>query len=118
MTMDERARAKLDKDPRDEEAAKQRERDRNREEGRKKKRVDMDEAKLAKDEVMIEEQCPGVMQNFALWQPSDGCAMRNRLHYASGALRTALIDKSVSGRTRPLPQLVHAVKVAYGFRFR
>ena len=118
MTMDERARAKLDKDPRDEEAAKQRERDRNREEGRKKKCVDMDEAELAKDEAMIEEQCPGVMQNFALWQGSNGHAMKNRLHYSSGALRTALTDKNVSDYTRPLPQLVHAVKVAYGFRFR
>ena len=78
----------------------------------------MDEAKLAKDEVMIEEQCPGVMQNFKLWQASDGCAMRNRLHYSSGALRTALTDKHVPDYTRPLPQLVHAVKVAYGFRFR
>jgi len=118
MTMDERARAKLAKDPRDKEAAKQRERDRNREEGRKKKCVDMDQAKLAKDEAMIEEQCPGVMQNFALWKVSDGSAMRNRLHYSSGALRTALTDKKVSDYTRPLPQLVHAVKVAYGFRFR
>ena len=74
--------------------------------------------KLAKDEAMIEEQRPGVMQNFALWQGSDGHAMKNRLHYSSGALRTALTDKNVSDYTRPLPQLVHAVKVAYGFRLR
>ena len=118
MTMDERARAKLDKDPRDEEAAKQRERDRNREEDRKKKCVDMDEAKLAKDEAVIEERRPGVMQNFALWQGTDGHAMKNRLHYSSGALRTALTDKNAPSGARPLPQLVHAVKVAYGFRFR
>ena len=78
----------------------------------------MDEAKLAKDEAVIEEQCPGVMQNFALWQVSDGHAMRNRLHSSSGALRTALTDKHVSDYTRPLPRLVHAVKVAYGFSFR
>ena len=44
--------------------------------------------------------------------------MRNRLHYSSGALRTALTDKNAPSRARPLPQLVHAVKVAYGFRFR
>jgi len=78
----------------------------------------LDEAKLAKDEAMIEEQCPGVMQSFALWQASDGYAMRRRLHYSSGALRTALTNKKQSDKTRPLPQLVHAVKVAYGFRFR
>jgi len=76
-------KTKLAKDPRDEEAAKQRERDRNREEGRKKKCVDMDEAELAKDEAVIEEQCPGVMQNFALWQASDGYAMRGRVHLCS-----------------------------------
>jgi hypothetical protein len=118
MTMDERARAKLAKDPRDEEAAKQRERGRNREKGRMEKGVDMDEAKLAMDEAMIEEQRPGVMQSFALWQVSDGYALRKKLHYSSGELRTALTDKNVSDFTRPLPQLVHAVKVAYGFRFR
>ena len=43
----------------------------------------MDEAELAKDEAVIEEQCPGVMQNFALWQASDGYAMRGRVHLCS-----------------------------------
>ena len=92
-----------------------------REEGRKKKGVDLDEARLAEDEAKIEEQRPGVMKNFDLWLASDGYALRGKLHYSNGELRTALTakkksDRTINDGTRPLPQLVRAVKAAYGFR--
>ena len=81
----------------------------------------MDEARLAEVEAAIEAQCPGVMKNFKLWQARDGYALSGKLHYGSSELRTALTAKKEADRTikdgaRPLPQLVHRVKVAYGFR--
>ena len=99
----------------DEKAAKQRKSNLKREEDRKKKGVDMDATRLAQDEAKIEVQRPGVMKNFKLWLPTDGRAMQGNLHYDSSELRTALTAKRASDYTRPLPQLVHAVKVAYGY---
>ena len=81
----------------------------------------MDATRLAQDEAKIEVQRPGVMKNFKLWLPRDGHALKGKLHYDSSQLRTALTakkrsDPTISDRTRPLPQLVHVVKAAYGFR--
>ena len=81
----------------------------------------MDEARLAEVEAAIEAQRPGVMKNFELWQGSDGYALAGKLHYGSNELRTALTakkksDRTINDGTRPLPQLVRAVKAAYGFR--
>ena len=110
-------KAKLDKDPKDESAARQRERTRDREEVRKGTSVDMDTVRLAEDEAQIEAQRPGVMKDVSLWQGrTDGFAMRGKLHYNSAALRNALAAKDKSDRTRPLPKLLLAVKDAYGFR--
>ena len=115
------SKVKLAKDPRDPRAASMREYSLKREEGRKKKGVDLDEERLAEDEAKIEEQRPGVMKNFDLWLASDGYALRGKLHYSNGELRTALTakkqsDRTINDGTRPLPQLVRAVKAAYGFR--
>ena len=115
------SKVKLAKDPRDPRAASMREYSLKREEGRKKKGVDLDEERLAEDEAKIEEQRPGVMKNFDLWLASDGYALRGKLHYGNGELRTALTakkksDRTINDGTRPLPQLVRAVKAAYGFR--
>ena len=111
----EASKAKLAKDPKDDEAAKQRKRGSVREPRRKEKSVNMDKERLAEDEAKLEAQRPGVMNDVTLWQASDGFAMKGKLHYPSAELRNALAAQGKPDGTRPLPQLVLGVKDAYGW---
>ena len=103
------------KDPKDDKAAKKRESNILQEAQRKEKSVDMDKGRLAEDEATLEAQCLGVMNDVKLWQVSDGFAIKGKLHYTREDLRNALKAKGKSDRARPLPQLVLAVKDAYGW---
>ena len=96
-------------------AAKKRKRDSVREAQREEKIVNMDEKRLAEDEAKLEAQRPGVLNDVKLWQVLDGQAMRGKLNYPSAELRNALKAQGKSDRTRALPQLVLAVKDAYGW---
>ena len=109
------SKAKLAKDPKDDEAAKQRKRDSGREPRRKEKSVNMDEKRLAEDKAKLEAQRPGVMNNVKLWHKTDGLAMRGKLNYPNAELRNALAAQGRPDWTRPLPQLVLAVEDAYGW---
>ena len=109
------SKAKLAKDPKDDKAAKKRKKDSGRESRREEIRVDMDEKRLAEDEATLETQRPGVLNDVKLWQVLDGNAMRYKLNYPSAELRNALKAQGKSDRTRALPQLVLAVKDAYGW---
>jgi hypothetical protein len=109
------SKAKLAKDPKDDKAAKKRKSDSVREAQREEKIVNMNEKRLAEDEAKLEAQRPGVMNDVKLWQVLDGQAMRFKLNYPSAELRNALKAQGKSDRTRALPQLVLAVKDAYGW---
>ena len=71
--------------------------------------------RLAEDEAQLEGRRPGVMKNVALWTMDDGVAMRGKLHYSSADLRYALKARGQSDRMRRMPELVLAVKSAYGW---
>lgn len=115
------AKAKKDKEPRDEKAAATREKD----EGREARRLEslsrleaegLDFKKWAADKAVIETQRPGVHKDVSLWKtslPSDGNAMRGKLWYDNAALRNLLKLKNEPDFTRSIPLLRREVEKAY-----
>ena len=109
------SKVSLAKEPKDVKAAKKRKINVLQEARRKEKSVDMNKGRLAEDEATLEAQRLGVMNDVKLWQPSDGTAIKGKLHYTREDLRNALTAKGKADYARTLPRLVLAVKDAYGW---